>query len=467
MAPDPDGGFLLPLFTVTPQPAPAGNWFVQILILILLIFVNAFFAASEIAIISLNDNKIKRLAEDGHKRAAKILRMTKNSSNFLATIQVGVTLAGFLTSATAAQSFSGSFADALFSLFPGVPYGVLTTVSTILITIVLAYFNLVLGELVPKKIALQKAEKLSFAVIGVLEFIAKVTRPFIKLLSASTNLIVRLFGIDPNAHEQTVTEEEILMLVDAGEEKGVIEGSAKDMIAGIFEFDDTLANEVMTHRTDVTALENTSTLQEAVELAISSGYSRIPVYEEDLDTVLGILYVKDLLKYVGNAVTPDVTLESIMRPALFVPEGKKCSELFAEMTDNKTQIAVIVDEYGGTEGLVTMEDLVESIVGNIQDEYDHEEEEISQLSENAFTLEGTTGIDEVADLAGVDFPEGDYDTIAGFMVDRLGRIPKPGEHPKVEFGSVSLSVERVEDRRISKILLVKNASTEPETKPKS
>lgn len=460
MAPEPDGSFLLPLLTATPGIEHGGNWILQIFILLLLIFVNAFFSASEIAIISLNDNKIRKLAEDGHKRAAKVLRLTKNSSNFLATIQVGVTFAGFLTSATAAQSFSGSLSAVFMSIAPGVSIGMVQTISTILITIILAFFNLVLGELVPKRIALQKAEKLSFAVIGTLEFISKIFKPFIRLLSAATNLILKMFGVDPNTHEQIITEEEILMLVDAGEEKGVIEESAKDMIANIFEFDDTLANEVMTHRTDVTALECTDSLQEAVDLAISSGYSRIPVYEEDLDTILGILYVKDLLKYVGSPVVPEMTVQAIMRPALFVPEGKKCSALFAEMTENHTQIAIIADEYGGTEGLVTMEDLVEAIVGNIQDEYDNEEEDISQVSENAFTVEGTTDIDEVSDLTGVEFPEGDYDTIAGFMVSRLGRIPMPGEHPRVEFGSISLSVEQVEDRRISKILLVKNKTDE-------
>ena len=444
------------LLTATPETASGGNWLLQISVLILLILINAFFAASEIAIISINDNRIRKLAEGGHKRAAKVLKLTKNTGNFLAIIQVGVTLSGFLTSATAAQSFAGHLSGVFMAIAPGVSVGLLQTIATVLITILLAYFNLVLGELVPKRIALQKAEKLSFAVIGVLDFISKIFRPFIMLLSASTNAILKLFGVDPNTHEQTITEEEILMLVDAGEEKGVIEESAKDMIANIFEFDDTLANEVMTHRTDVTALEATDSLQEAVKIAIDSGFSRIPVYEEDLDTILGILYVKDLLKYVGSPVAPEMTVQTIMRPALFVPEGKKCSELFSEMTENHTQIAIIADEYGGTEGIVTMEDLVEAIVGNIQDEYDNEEEEISQLSENAFTVEGTTDIDEVSDLAGVEFPEGDYDTIAGFMVARLGRIPKSGEHPKVEFGNISLSVEQVEDQRISKILLVKN-----------
>jgi len=464
MASDPDGSQMLLPFLETLPDVSAGNWVLNLMILILLTLLGAFFASAEIAILSLPENKIRKMSEGGHKRALKIARMTRNSGRFLATIRAGLTLTGFLAAVTAAWSFSHPLARWLNSLLPAVPMGIAQTVSLLLVTLLLTLFYLVFGDMIPRKLAVQNAEKTAFALIGALEFAELLLTPLLWVTSALTRVVVRLFGIDPNAGEQTVTEEKILMMVDAGEEKGVIEESAKDMIEGIFEFDDTFANEVMTHRTDVTALEGTATLHEAVALALASGFSRIPVYDEDLDTILGILYAKDLLKYFGTPDNPDRTIDSIVRPALFVPEGKKCSELFAEMTENKTQIAVIVDEYGGTEGIVTMEDLVESIVGNIQDEYDNEEEEISQLSENAFTLEGTADIDEVSELAGVELPEGDYDTIAGFMVSRLGRIPKAGEHPKIEIGTVSLSVEQVEDRRISKILLVKNKEAEPESR---
>jgi len=464
MASDPDGSrMLLPFLGALPDSS-AGNWVLNLMILILLTLLGAFFASAETAILSLPENKIRKMAESGHKRAGKIVRMTQKSGHFLSTLRAGLTLTGFLAAAAAAQSFCDPLIRLLNSLLPTVPMGIHTTVSLLLITLLLTLFYLVFGDMLPRKLAVQDAEKTAFSLIGALEFVAALLTPLLWVTSALTHAVVRLFGMDPNAGEQTVTEEKILMMVDAGEEKGVIEESAKDMIEGIFEFDDTFANEVMTHRTDVTALEGTATLHEAVDLALASGFSRIPVYDEDLDTILGILYAKDLLKYFGTPDDPDRTIDSIVRPALFVPEGKKCSELFAEMTENKTQIAVIVDEYGGTEGIVTMEDLVESIVGNIQDEYDNEEEEISQLSENAFTLEGTAGIDEVSELAGVEIPEGDYDTIAGFMVARLGRIPKAGEHPKLEIGNASLSVEQVEDRRISKILLVKNKEAETESR---
>ncbi len=315
-----------------------------------------------------------------------------------------------------------------------------------------------LGELVPKKIAMQKAEQLSFRFVGILSATAKIFSPFISFLSVSTNLVLRLLGIDPNHSEETVTEEEILMMVDVGEEKGVIDEGAREMISNIFEFDDRAVSEIMTHRTEVVAVEDTMTIEEAVHLAVEEGYSRMPVYHEQLDTILGIFYVKDVLKYVTGTVPPDAKMTDYMRPAYFVPESKNCSELLEEMTAQHIQIAIVVDEYGGTEGIVTMEDLLESIVGNIQDEYDDEEEEIHRVSDNAFTVDGATSIDEISDLLQVHLPEGDYDTIAGLVVELLGRIPKEGERPSVTLKSLTFTVEKVEERRVSKILIVKDVS---------
>lgn len=425
----------------------------QLLILLMLILLNAFFAMSEIALITINDNKIKKMAENGDKRAKKIMKLISNSSNFLATIQVGVTLSGFLTSASASQSFSGMFAKAL-SFLP-LSESLIQGISTVLITIILSYFSLVLGELVPKKIGMQKAEQISFKVVGVLQMVATSFAPFIRFLSASTNFVVQLLGFDPLASEESVTEEEILMMVDVGKQKGVIEDSAKEMISNVFDFDNTVVTEVMTHRTDISAVEDTAAIQDAVNLAISEGYSRIPVFKEDLDSIIGVVYVKDLLKYVYGEVPHETKITDVMRPATFVPASKKCNELFAEMTANKTQIAVIVDEYGGTEGIVTMEDLVESILGSIQDEYDNEEEEIQVVSENTFTVDGLTSIDEIAELTNTKLPECDYDTIAGMMVEHLGRIPKAGEHPCVTIANLKFTVKEVEELRISKILIEK------------
>jgi len=432
----------------------------KIAILIVLIFVNAFFSMSEIAIISLNDNKIKKLAEDGHKKAAKILRLTSNSSGFLATIQVGVTLAGFLSSASASQSFSNLLADALKKVFVNAGDGVLNTVSTVIITIILSYFSLVFGELVPKQIGMKKSEQISFAIVNILIGVGKVCSPFVKFLSASTNIVVRLFGINPDDHERTVTEEEILMMVDVGGEKGVIEKSEREMIENIFEFGDTTASEVMTHRTEMFAIECNESLEKVVELSIEEGYSRIPIYEDDFDTILGIVYVKDLLKYVKDGLPDEIKIKDLIRPTYYIPECKKLSELFTEMSEKKISMAIVVDEYGGTSGLITMEDVLESIVGSIQDEFDDEEEEISIVSDNCFTVDGTTSIDEISDLLGVEFPEGDYDTIAGYIVSKLGKIPTQDEHPAITYENITFTVEQVEDRRISKILVVREPAVQ-------
>lgn len=449
MPPDPEGPIHL-----AAAAAPENNPLWSILLLIVLILVNAFFAASEIAVITLNDNKIRKMAEEGNKKAKSVLRLTKNSSRFLATIQVGVTLSGFLSSAAAAQSFAGRLADALAPLLAGVSHSFLEGASTVVITLALSYFSLVFGELVPKKIAMQRAEQLSFRFVGILNGAATAFHPFIALLTFSTNAVLRLLGFDPKADETVVTEEEILMMVDAGEEKGVINGNAKDMISNIFDFSDATADEVMTHRTDIGAVEDSATVEDVVRLSMKEGYSRIPVYHEDLDNILGLIYVKDLLAFVGRPTDPGVKLTDLMRPAFFVPESKKCSELFAEMTERKTQIAIIVDEYGGTEGLLTMEDLLEFIVGNIQDEFDHEEEEIHKVDENRYTVDGAVSIDEIADLTGQTLPESDFDTIAGLFVEHLGRIPKPNERPTVQIGGLTLTVLSVQDRRITRLLLV-------------
>ena len=433
--------------------ADPGSVFLQILLLFILILVNAFFAMSEIAIISLNDAKIDKMAEDGDKKAKQIQKLTENSSNFLSTIQIGVTLAGFLTSATAAQSFAVMLADAVAktALIRYIPYSVISGVSTVLITLLMSYFSLVLGELAPKKIAMQKPEKVSFAVVPILLFVSKVTKPFVKILSFSTNTVVRLFGIDPNADEECVTEEEIRMMVDVGQENGVIEDVQKEMINNIFEFDDIDVADIMTHRTDMACVDAEDSLAEAISVAIEEGYSRIPVYEEDPDNVIGILYIKDLLKYVGNTLPKHKGLKEIMRKAYYVPESKRCGALFSEMTEKHVQMAIVVDEYGGTAGIVTLEDILEAIVGNIQDEYDNEDEEISKIDETTFTMDGVTDLEEVEEQLGIEFPEDDYDTLGGFIISLLGFLPQDGDMNAVEYKNIRFTVLNVDERRIGKV----------------
>ena len=447
--PDPMGHLLL----LAAEPETGGNLLLQILLLAVLIFVNAFFAASEIAIISLNDSKIRKMAEEGHKKAKQVLKLTEDSSNFLATIQIGVTLAGFLTSATAAQSLAEPLARWFIGLVPSMEayLGTIQGVSVVVITLIMSYFSLVFGELVPKRIAMQKAESLSFAVIGILRVVACVTKPFVKFLSVSTNLVVRIFGIDPHADEENVTEEEIRMMVDVGEEKGVIEGVQKDMINNIFEFDDIVAEDIMTPRTDVSALEVDDGIGEALRISVDNGYSRLPVYEDDIDHIIGVVYIKDLLPYVGQEIPADVSLRHILREAYFVPGTKRCGNLFSEMTEKHLQMSIVVDEYGGFAGIVTMEDLLESIVGNIQDEFDHEDEEVTQTGENSFEIDGSLDVEDADELLHVKLPEGEYDTVAGFLMDQLGYIPAKDEHAQVVFENVTFTVMEVEDRRIERI----------------
>lgn len=439
----------------------------QIILLFVLILVNAYFAMSEIAIISLNDAKIEKMAEEGNKKAIKVLKLTKNSSNFLSTIQIGVTLAGFLTSASASQTFADMITNSVAPLIPAIPRGAINTISVIVVTLITSYFSLVLGELAPKRIAMQKPEKVSFMAVGFLTVFAKATKPLVKLLSFSTNVVVRILGFDPNADEEVVTEEEIRMMVDVGREKGVIEDSQKEMINNVFEFDDIDAADIMTHRTDISAVEVNEPVQDVIQISIQEGYSRIPVYEEDLDNVIGIAYIKDLLKFIGNDLPENKTLRDFIRKPLYVPETKKCGDLFREMTESHIQMAIVVDEYGGTAGIVTLEDIVESIVGNIQDEYDNEDEEISKINDTTFTIDGTTDLDEVEEITGLEFPEGDYDTLGGFVISLLGYLPEDGEMNTTEYENVRFTVLNVEDRRIGKIKLEILPKEEPPAEDES
>lgn len=429
---------------------PGGSIWFYMGLLVFLVLSNAFFAMSELAVIGLNDMKLARMAEAGDKKARLLTRLTAEPSKFLSTIQVGVTLSGMLASAVAADTFANRIVAAV--TIPGLSANVLRIISIIVITLLLSFVTIVFGELVPKRIAMKFPEKVAFGVAGALRVCYLVEKPFVMLLSATTNGVVRLFGIDPHSDTERVTEEEIRMMVDVGNERGVIEESQKQMINNIFEFDDRTAGEVMTHRTEVTGVEVDVTIDELVRLAVEDGYSRIPVYEDTLDNIVGIIYVKDLLTLVKENAPEHFDVRGYMRKALFVPESNRCRELFLEFKSKKVQMAVVVDEYGGTSGVVTMEDLLESIVGNIQDEYDDEEEEINRISDTAFTLDGSLSLDEVEYLMKIDIPDDvDYDTLGGLITDLLGRIPSEDEHPKIQIQDVEFTVLKVEDRRIAKV----------------
>lgn len=432
-----------------------GSLVLQLLLLVVLILINAFFAASEMAIISSNDAKIKKLADDGNKKASLLTGLLSKPSSFLASIQVGVTLSSLLSSAVASESLADRFTELFKS--SGASLGLVKALSVTVITILLSYFTLVFGELVPKRIAMKNSEETALRVVGTLHGVSVAFRPFVALLSHSTNAVARLFGVGPGDGGNNVTEEEIRMMVDVGEETGAIEESEKEMINNIFELNDRTAGDVMTHRTEIYAVEDTCALPDILRIATDEGFSRIPVFKDDLDDIVGIIYVKDLLKYVGMPLDKKFDIGDLMRPPLIVPETKRCRELFVELTEQKQHMAVVIDEYGGTAGIVTMEDVLESIVGNIQDEYDNETDEYSVIDDSTYTIEGTADLEEVERLLDADLPEGDYDTLGGFIIDRLGRIPSEDEHPSIETEDFVFTVEQVEDRHIEKVRVVRKS----------
>lgn len=426
----------------------------QLIILVVLILLNAFFAATEIAFISLNDAKIEKQAKEGNKKAKQIEKMLKEPSKFLATIQIGITLAGFLSSAFASDAFAEKLAPVLYNLIPIISIGAWKSISIIIITIILSFFTLVFGELVPKRLAMKNYEKISFATIGFIRTLAILTSPFVKLLTVVTNAVSKLFGVGEN-EEELVTEEEIKMMVDQGEEKGTIQEEEKELINNVFEFNDITVSEIMRHRKDIFAVDiNISNEELMQELSKEEyRYSRIPVYDETIDEIKGILYVKDVLKNINKK---SFRVKNVVKDAYFVSQNRLINEVFKELKKNKKQIAIIVDEYGGTAGLVTMEDILEELVGDIYDEYDKEENEYEKIDENTYMLSGSMTIYDVNKLLLADIPEGDYDTLSGFLQEKLGRIPDDEELPIIETKKVTYKIERYEDKRILKVKACKN-----------
>ena len=426
----------------------------QLVILAILIFLNAFFAASEIAFISLNDAKVQKQAREGNKKAKQIEKMLKAPSKFLATIQIGITLAGFLSSAFASDAFAERLAPILYNAMPFISLGVWKSISIILITIILSFFTLVFGELVPKRLAMKNYEKIAFGTIGIIRGISIVTSPFVKFLTYTTNAISKLFGVGEN-EEESVTEEEIKMMIDQGEEKGTIEEEEKELINNVFEFNDITVSEIMCHRKDIFAVDINITNEELMEELSKEEYrySRIPVYDETIDEIKGILYVKDVLKNINKKT---FRVKHVVKEAYFVSQNRLINEVFKELQKNKKQIAIIVDEYGGTAGLVTMEDILEELVGDIYDEYDKEEKEFEKIDDNTYILSGSMTIYDVNKLLNAKIPEGDYDTISGFLQDELGRIPEEEENPIIETKEVTYKIEEYEDKRIIKVKACKN-----------
>ena len=421
-----------------------------LLVVIFLILVNAFFSGTEMAVITLNDAKMRKMSEDGDKRARKVMKFIDNPSNFLATIQVGVTFAGFLSSAFAASSFADK-AAALID--PSETHKWLPTVCTVVITLILSYFSLVFGELVPKRVAQKYPEKWAFASAGLVRFFGVIAKPFVAFLTISTNGILRLFRIDPDDNDKEVTEEEIRMMVDVGSEAGNIEDSEKEMIENIFEFNDKEVSEIMTHRKKIVSLPIDAPFEEVMKVAREERYTRIPVYNENIDDIEGILHIKDLIGIEPPTDDKPFSLRKLIREPLVVHETRKISSLFAEMKTCGMQMAVIVDEYGGTMGICTIEDMLEEIVGNITDEFDDEEQNLIRLSNGDYIVAGDTTLSDLEDILDMKLDAEEYDTIAGLVIQLLDRVPEEKEHPVVTYKNINIKVLHVEDRWISKVMI--------------
>ena len=428
--------------------------------MIILTAINAFFAAAEIAVISLSETKLKKQAEEGDRKAKKLLSLMQAPDNFLSAIQIAITLAGFLNAAFAADSFADPLVNWLVNdlHFTALPVGALNTIMVVLVTIILSYFTLVLGELVPKRVAMKKTEGVARATVGVVWAVATVFRPVIWLLSKSTNGVLRLMHIDPKADEEEVSEDEIRMMVDLGEERGAIQSNEKELIDNIFEFNNTTAEDVMVHRTDMVMIWVDDSPEEILRTIRESGMSRFPVYEEDADDIVGILNTRD---YLLNAQLPKPKpLRELLRSAYFVPESVRTDVLFRDMQSKKVHLAIVVDEYGGTSGLVTMEDLLEEIVGNIYDEFDpQEEKDIEQVDTNLWRVSGSCELDQVAEALDMEFPEDvESDTLGGLVFAQLSAIPQDGSQIEVDTCGLHIKVLELTDRRVEWALVSRNPS---------
>lgn len=422
----------------------------QLLLQAALILLNAFFAATEIAVLSLNENKVRKQSEEGDKRAAKLLKIIEQPTTFLSTIQVGITLAGFLGSAFAADNFASLLTDWLVNDIglTSISASALNTISVIVITLILSYFTLVLGELVPKRIAMQKPNAIIKISLSVVRFLSIVLRPITWFLSISTNGVLRLLGIDPNKEAEEVSEEEIRMMVDIGEESGTIESGEKEMIENIFEFNNNTAEDVMIHRTDMEIIWLDDTPEQILARIQETGLSRFPVCDEDIDDVVGLLATRE---YLLNSQLPQPKpLKELLRAPYFVPESIHTDVLFRKMQEMKCHMAIVVDEYGGTSGLITMEDLLECIVGNIYDEFDpQEEQEITKLSDNLWKVAGSVELDDLAETLAITLPEEEeYDTLGGLILDHLNAIPEDGTTFSLDLLGMHIEVLEIQDRRI-------------------
>lgn len=439
----------------------------QLLIQAILIALNAFFAAMEIAVISLNTTKLKRLEEEGDAKASKLLKMAENPAGFLSTIQVGISLSGFLGAAFAADSLSEPLTLWLLEMGVKLPEALLNNIAVILITLILTFVTIVFGELIPKRIAQQKSYEVAKACCGIIGVISVIFKPIILLISGTTNLILRMMKLKTEAEDEQVSEDDIRMMVDVGGESGSIEEDEKEMIQNIFEFNDIAISEIMTRVSDVNAISIEDSEEDILRIIKESGNSRFPVYKDDINDIIGILNSREFLINLNDENGKSV--RDMLRKPYFVPETIKADQLFSDMQKNKVHISVVIDEYGETRGIVTLEDLLEEIVGNIYDEYDAAEAPaIEPLPDGRWKVQGTLSIEDLNDELGIHITDDrDYDTVGGMIFSCLHTIPEDGKQFTVEVNGLKITVTRVEDKRIIEAIVEKTEKESEDEEEKS
>ena len=425
----------------------------ELLVIVLLTLLEGFFVAGEIALVSIRRSRVEQLVEEGRPGARRVRRLLDEPGKFLAVSQLGLTVIGFFASAYAAVSLVSYLADALRSL--GMDSGTADGLALVIVTVTLALFTIVFAELVPKTLALANAERFAIALSLPIEFLARALSPLIRLLTGITSAIAGIFGARATAEAQ-ITAEELRLIVERGGEQGVLEAEEEQMINAVIELGSRRVHEVMIPRIDIAAMPVTATFDEAISTFVEEGHSRVPVYEETVDEVVGILYAKDLLPFLRSASGPRPELRTLLRSPVYIPESMTVDDLLHEFQRRKVHIAIVLDEYGGTAGLLTIEDLLEEIVGEIQDEYDTEEPMVVRLSDEEARVDGRASIDELSELfdSNIEFEdEEEYDTVGGLIYHRIGGIPSPGD--RVELDGLTLTVESTDGRRVGKVLVVR------------
>ena len=421
----------------------------EILIIAILIVLNGLFVAAEFSLVRVRRTRLEQLSDEGNRGARRVQKLVSQPARFLATIQLGLTFVGFLAATFAGASLVGGVADTLRPAFAGNA----ELIALLIITSLVSLFTIVFGELVPKALAYSYAERMAFLFAGPIDLLGRILAPLVWFLTTVTNAITRLFGIT-GTHQERITTEELLILVERSGEQGIIEAEEQQMIGAVLELGQQRVHEVMVPRIDITALAEDAPLDQVIDMIVTAGHSRIPVYQESIDNVVGILYAKDLLPVLAKRV--DFEIRPLLRTPLFVPESISVDDLLHMLQRRKVHIAIVLDEYGGTAGLVTIEDLIEEIVGEIQDEYDVEEPMVERISDTEARIDGRASVDDLTETFGVELNADDtdqYDTVGGLVYHEIGGVPQVGD--TLEVGDLTLTVESTDGRRVGKVLVVK------------